>query len=36
MLAGLLRHADPLTIIDGLRPSDDSLDDAPPEEPIFQ
>lgn len=35
VLAGLLRQADPLTVIDGLRPSDDSLDEAPTPEPIF-
>ena len=34
VLVGLLRQADPLTVIDGLEPSDDSLD--PPGKPEFR
>ena len=34
VLVGLLRQADPLTVIDGLEPSDDSLEE-PPTPPVF-
>lgn len=35
VLGGLLRQVDPLTLIDGLTPSDDSMEDVPPPERVI-